>query len=101
MGCEALGLLRAAFEQGVTFRIGSSTTTGAQNTVVWYAPRTRAAVQPRGGPLEADPSRPSPRDRRRLEIAALRSHLRRTVARRLCPCLTPPDDRPRLTADHT
>jgi len=34
-GLKCLGLLVAAFQQGMAFRIGTSVTTGAENTVIW------------------------------------------------------------------
>ena len=34
-GARCLQLLMRAFDQGVAFRVGSSTTTGKENTVVW------------------------------------------------------------------
>ena len=34
-GARCLQLLMRAFDQGVAFRVGSSTTTGRENTVVW------------------------------------------------------------------
>ena len=36
-GCEALALLRAAFARGLTFRIGTSVTTGQPHQTVWVS----------------------------------------------------------------